>query len=53
MPILARLRISVIFKDFQKAVETSFLGISKIPPVKFEIHSFPCYLFKSFCFPVT
>ena len=40
------------FYDFRKAVATAFLGISKIPTVNFEIHSFSCYLLKKFCFPV-
>ena len=31
------------FYDFRKAVATTFLGISKIPTVNFEIHSFSFY----------
>ena len=39
------------FDGFRKAVATAFLGMSKIPIVKFEIKFF--YLFKNLCFPVT
>ena len=53
MPNLARLTNCCDFHDFRKAVATAFLGVSKIPTVNFEIHSFSFYLFKKFCFPAT
>ena len=53
MPILARFTDFCDFYDFRKAVATAFLGISKIPIVNFEIHSFSFHLLKNFCFPVT
>ena len=34
------------FYDFRKAVATAFLGISKIPTVNFEIHSFLLFVQK-------
>ena len=40
MPILARFTNFYDFYDFRKAVATAFLGISKIPTVNVEIHSF-------------
>ena len=53
MPILAR-SIFVTFMIFGKPfVTTAFLGISKIPTVNVEIHSFSLYLFKNFCLPVS
>ena len=38
------------FYDFRKAVETAFLGISKIPTVNFEIHSFFLLFVQKFLF---
>ena len=51
MPTLARFTTFYDFLDFQKAVATLFLGISKIPTLNFEIHYFSYYLFKNFNFP--
>ena len=51
MPILARSTKFCYFHDFRKAVATAFLGISKIPRVNFENHSF--YLLRKFYFPMT
>ena len=53
MPVLARFTNFCDFHDFRETVATVFLGILKIPIVKFEIHSFSFYLFKNLCFPVT
>ena len=39
MPILVRFTNFCDFHDFQKAVATAFLRISKIPTVNFEINS--------------
>ena len=50
MPILPDI---LDFYDFRKAVGSVVLGISKIPTVNFEIHSFSCYLFKNLYFPMT
>ena len=46
MPILARLTNFYDFYDFRKAVATAFLGISKIPIVNVEIHSFLLFVQK-------
>ena len=48
MAIAARLTTFCYAKDFGKAVATTFVGISKIPIVKVEIHSF-LLTFKHFC----
>ena len=53
MPILAKFMKFCDFYDFREASATAFLGISKIPVVNFEIHSFSFYLFKNFHFLVT
>ena len=53
MRILARLTNFLDFHGFRKAVATALLGISKIPMINIEIHSFSFYLFKNFCFLVT
>ena len=53
MPILPRFAIFLDFYNFREVVTTAFSGISKFPTVKFEIHSFSCHLFETFCFPVT
>ena len=46
MPILARfMDILDSVYGFLKPVATTFLRISKIPRVNFEIHSCSCYLF--------
>ena len=50
MPILARFTKFCDFHDIRKAVPTAFLGISKIPTVNVEAHSFSFYLFKNFVF---
>ena len=50
MSFLARFKNLRDFYDFREAVATAFGGISKIATVNFEIHSFSCYLFKSFVF---
>ena len=50
MPILARFTNFCDFHVFRKVVETAALGISKIPMVNFEIHSFSLHFFKIFVF---
>ena len=40
MAIVARLTNFCYVSDFGKAIATAFVGISKIPVVKVEIHSF-------------
>ena len=45
MPILARFTNFCDFYDFRNTVATAFLGISKVPTVDVEIHSFSFYLF--------
>ena len=52
MPILARFMNFCDFYDLRKAIATAFLGISKIPMVKFKIHSFFLFV-QTFLFPVT
>ena len=51
MPILARFMNFCNFHDFQRAIATAFLGISKIPTVNFEITLFLFICSK--CFTVT
>ena len=43
MAILARLTNFCYVKDFGKDLATAFVGISKVPMVKVEIHSFSIY----------
>ena len=50
MPLLAIFTNFGDLYDSWKAVPAAFLGISKIPRVHFEIHSFSCYLLKMFVF---
>ena len=44
---MARLRSLCYVKDFAKAVGSVFVGISKMPMVRIEIHSCSIYLFKN------
>ena len=46
MPIMSRFTNFCDFQDFRKAVAIAFLGISKIPTVNFEIHSFSLFCSK-------
>ena len=50
MSILAIFTNFLDFYYFREATATVLLGVSKIPTVNFEIHSFSCYLFKIFVF---
>ena len=50
MPGFGQIYEVLRFLLFRKAVATAFLGISKIPAVNSEIHSFSRYSFKNFCF---